>query len=36
MLVPLTVRVMATVLGVAVPTLCQALSGNAERLYGPW
>jgi TatD DNase family protein len=35
-LVPLTVRVMATVLGVAVPTLCEALSGNAERLYGPW
>ncbi len=36
MLVPLTVRVMATVLGVAVPTLCQALGENAERLYGPW
>ncbi len=35
-LVPLTVRVMATVLGVAVPTLCEALSENAERLYGPW
>ena len=35
-LVPLTVRVMASVLGVAVPTLCQALSENAERLYGPW
>jgi TatD DNase family protein len=35
-LVPLTVRAMATVLGVAVPTLCQALSENAERLYGPW
>jgi TatD DNase family protein len=36
MLVPLTVRVMAAVLGVAVPTLCEALSENAERLYGPW
>ncbi len=36
MLVPLTVRVMASVLGVAVPTLCSALSENAERLYGPW
>jgi TatD DNase family protein len=36
MLVPLTVRVMATVLGVAVATLCAALSDNAERLYGPW
>ncbi|MGG5258082.1 TatD family hydrolase [Phycicoccus avicenniae] len=35
-LVPLTVRVMASVLGVAVPTLCEALSENAERLYGPW
>ncbi|MBD3783191.1 MAG: TatD family hydrolase [Micrococcales bacterium] len=36
MLVPLTVRVMASVLGVAVATLCEALSENAERLYGPW
>ena len=35
-LVPLTVRAMAAVLGVAVPTLCEALSDNAERLYGPW
>ena len=35
-LVPLTVRAMAGVLGVAVPTLCEALSDNAERLYGPW
>ncbi|WP_116114646.1 TatD family hydrolase [Austwickia chelonae] len=35
-LVPLTVRVMAGVLGVDVPTLCGALSENAERLYGPW
>ncbi len=35
-LVPLTVRAMAAVLGVAVPTLCEALSANAERLYGPW
>lgn len=35
-LVPLTVRTMAGVLGVAVPTLCSALSANAERLYGPW
>lgn len=35
-LVPLTVRAMAAVLGVAVPTLCTALSENAERLYGPW
>lgn len=35
-LVPLTVRAMASVLGVAVPTLCRSLSENAERLYGPW
>ncbi len=35
-LVPLTVRAMAATLGVAVPTLCTALSDNAERLYGPW
>ena len=35
-LVPLTVRAMASVLGVAVATLCEALSENAERLYGPW
>ena len=35
-LVPLTVRAMASTLGVAVPTLCQALSENSERVYGPW
>ncbi len=35
-LLPLTVRVMAGVLGVDVPTLCRAVSDNAERLYGPW
>jgi TatD DNase family protein len=35
-LVPLTVRVMAGVMGVAVPTLCAALSANSERVYGPW
>jgi TatD DNase family protein len=35
-LVPLTVRAMAGVLGVAVPTLCQALSDNSEAVYGPW
>ena len=35
-LVPLTVRSMAGVLGVAVPTLCEALSANSERVYGPW
>jgi TatD DNase family protein len=35
-LVPLTVRVMAATLNVAVPTLCQALSDNSETVYGPW
>ncbi len=35
-LVPLTVRTMASVLNVSVPTLCEALSENSERLYGPW
>jgi TatD DNase family protein len=35
-LVPLTVRAMAGVLGVAVPTLCQAISETSERVYGPW
>jgi TatD DNase family protein len=35
-LVPLTVRAMAAVLGVAVPTLCEALSANSEAVYGPW
>jgi TatD DNase family protein len=35
-LVPLTVRAMASVLTVDVPTLCRALSANSERIYGPW
>jgi TatD DNase family protein len=35
-LVPHTVRLMAGVLGVAVPTLCEAISANSERVYGPW
>ncbi|TWP38654.1 TatD family hydrolase [Leekyejoonella antrihumi] len=35
-LVPVTVRAMAGVLGVAVPQLCTALSDNSERVYGPW
>jgi TatD DNase family protein len=35
-LVPLTVRRMADVMGVAVPVLCEALSANSERVYGPW
>ena len=35
-LVPLTVRAMAGVLNVDVPTLCTALSANSERVYGSW
>lgn len=35
-LIPFTVRAMAAVLSVDVPSLCRALSANAERLYGPW
>jgi TatD DNase family protein len=35
-LVPLTVRAMAGVLGLAVPTLCTALAANSERVYGFW
>ncbi len=35
-LVPLTVRAMAGVLNVDVPTLCTALAANSERVYGFW
>jgi TatD DNase family protein len=35
-LVPLTIRAMAGVLAVDVPTLCRAVSDNSERVYGPW
>lgn len=35
-LVPLTVRAMAATLNTSVPELCQALSDNSERVYGPW
>ncbi len=35
-LVPLTVRAMADVLNVAVPTLCQAIAESSERVYGSW
>ena len=35
-LVPLTIRAMAGVLGVAVPTLCEAVSDTSEAVYGPW
>ena len=35
-LVPHTIRAMAGVLNVDVPTLCRAISENSERVYGPW
>lgn len=35
-LVPLTVRAMAETLNTSVPQLCEALSANSERVYGPW
>lgn len=35
-LIPLTVRAMADVLAIDVPTLCQALSDNSEQVYGSW
>jgi TatD DNase family protein len=35
-LVPVTLRAMADVLTVDVPTLCRAVSDNSERVYGPW
>ncbi|EWT01578.1 AraC family transcriptional regulator [Intrasporangium oryzae NRRL B-24470] len=35
-LVPLTIRAMAGVLNVDVPSLCRAVSDNSERVYGPW
>lgn len=35
-LVPHTIRAMAGVLNLDVPTLCRAVSANSERIYGPW
>lgn len=35
-LVPLTVRAMAGVLNVDVPSLCSAIAANSERVYGAW
>lgn len=35
-LLPHTVRVMASALGVDVPAMCTAISENSERVYGPW
>lgn len=35
-LIPITVRAMADVLAVDVPSLCAAISVNSERVYGSW
>jgi TatD DNase family protein len=35
-LIPLTVRALAEVKGIEVDELCAAISGNGERLFGPW
>jgi TatD DNase family protein len=35
-LVPVTLRAMAGVLNIDVPTLCRAVSQNSERVYGSW
>lgn len=35
-LIPLTLRRMADVLAVDMPTLCQAINVNSETIYGPW
>ena len=35
-LVPLTVRAMAGVLNVDVPSLCTAVAANSEHVYGSW
>lgn len=35
-LVPHTVRAIAAVLSLDVPTVCRAVSENSERVYGPW
>ncbi len=35
-LVPHTIRAMASVLNVDVPSLCRAVSDNSERIYGGW
>ena len=35
-LLPLTARVAAGVLGVSVAELCAAVSSTSERVYGPW
>jgi TatD DNase family protein len=35
-LIPLTVRALAEVTGTDLETLCEAISANGERAFGPW
>jgi TatD DNase family protein len=35
-LIPLTVRALAETRGVPLPDMCEALSANGNRLFGPW
>jgi TatD DNase family protein len=35
-LIPLTVRALADVHGVPLPDMCEAISANGNRLFGPW
>ena len=35
-LIPLTVRALAEATGTAVEPLCEAISANGERIFGPW
>ena len=35
-LIPLTVLALAEVKGVALQEMCEAISANGERLFGPW
>jgi len=35
-LIPLTVRALAEVMGVDLDRMCDAISANGERIFGPW
>jgi TatD DNase family protein len=35
-LIPLTVRALAEVKGMPLDELCEAISANGERAFGPW
>jgi len=35
-LIPVTVEALAEIKGVALQEMCEAISANGERLFGPW